>query len=73
MHEQPADRRRCACCERWSGPRTAGADGDSVLVESETTTGTCGGGPWDGNERRARSACGQWLRWQALPPPAATE
>ncbi|MFC5301399.1 hypothetical protein [Azospira restricta] len=70
MPEQAVDRRRCASCERWSGARSAGGDGASVLIASETATGTCVGGPWDGSERRARSACGQWLRWQALPPPA---
>jgi hypothetical protein len=39
---------------------------DAVLIESETSTGICQGGPWDGSERRARSACGHWQCWDAL-------
>ena len=66
MLSQPVDRRRCASCERWSGVRQCNSTVDSVLIEAETAIGLCCGGPWDGSERRARSACGHWLRWHAL-------
>lgn len=57
---------RCATCERWDGPRTVGGDAGSVRIGSETDGGICVGGPWDGTPRRARSACGRWLRWHKL-------
>ncbi|MCK6390394.1 MAG: hypothetical protein L6Q40_05130 [Azonexus sp.] len=60
-------RKRCASCDRWRGERSPGHEPDTVLIESETSTGLCCGGPWDNSERRARSACGHWLRWQQLP------
>ena len=59
-------RKRCASCQRWSGPRYPTMASDVVLIESETSTGICQGGPWDGSERRARSACGHWQCWNAL-------
>jgi hypothetical protein len=43
-----------------------GHEAGSVMVDSETTPGICRGGPWDGSERRARSACGHWLIWPAI-------
>jgi hypothetical protein len=63
---QAVDRKRCASCERWQGPRQAGTTAASVVIESETVTGLCCGGGWDGDERRARSACGHWKRWSIL-------
>jgi len=63
---QAVERRRCASCERWSGPRQPGEQVGTVLIASETTEGLCQGGPWDGSERRARSACGHWQCWSAL-------
>ena len=66
MQAQSVSRRRCASCERWSGERLPGATADEVLITEETATGICQGGPWDGSERRARSACGHWLRWSVL-------
>jgi len=63
---QPVDRHRCASCERWQGERRPGADGQSVEISSELASGLCCGGPWDGSERRARSACGRWTIWQPL-------
>ena len=41
---------------------------ETVAIASETDTGPCQGGPWNGSERRARMACGHWLRWTALGP-----
>ena len=63
---QAVARKRCASCERWTGPRQPGDSPETVCVESETVTGLCKGGGWHDSERRARSACGHWLRWQAL-------
>lgn len=59
------DRKRCASCQRWTGARAAGEPG-MVRVVAETDTGLCHGGPWDGSERRARSACGHWACWPVL-------
>jgi hypothetical protein len=64
---QAVDRKRCASCQRWDGQRQPGEQAETVLIESETSEGLCQGGPWDGSERRARSACGHWTRWSALP------
>jgi hypothetical protein len=66
MLTQLVSRRRCASCNRWSGARQIGAAPETVEIESELTTGLCLSGPWDGSERRARSACGQWIVWPAL-------
>ena len=68
MLAQAVDRKRCASCQRWSGPRTVGVVAGTVEVESETVTGLCCGGPWDNSERRARSACGHWTVWLQLNP-----
>jgi hypothetical protein len=71
---QPASRKRCATCNRWAGPRSparqdeSGGTTDAVEIGSETDAGLCIGGPWDGTERRARSACGQWIVWHAITP-----
>jgi len=67
---QAVARQRCASCARWQGPRTPGPSADSVAIPDERATGTCCGGPWDGAERLARSACGRWLRWTAADNPA---
>ncbi|MCP5268940.1 MAG: hypothetical protein H6943_07875 [Zoogloeaceae bacterium] len=66
MPNQAAAMKRCATCDRWSGPRTPGTPPDSVDLASESDTGRCVGGPWDGSERRVRSACGHWILWQML-------
>lgn len=58
--------KRCASCERWSGSRSPGEVPETVAVADERAVGLCRGGPWDGSERRARSACGRWTRWLAL-------
>jgi len=63
---QAIDRKRCASCERWQGPRQAGELPDTVGIAAETDTGLCIGGGWDGSERRARSACGHWRIWPEL-------
>jgi len=63
---QAIDRKRCASCKNWRGPRQTGEMPDSVGIETETVTGLCDGGGWDGSERRARSACGHWRIWPEL-------
>jgi hypothetical protein len=68
MPIQPVSLKRCASCERWSGSRQIGVQPETVQIEDERALGLCQGGPWDGSERRARSACGRWTRWLALPP-----
>jgi hypothetical protein len=57
---------RCASCQRWSGVRHPGPTPQSVEIDSELTLGTCLEGPWNGTERRARSACGQWTAMNFL-------
>lgn len=76
MPLQPVDLKRCASCERWGGSRQVGTQPETVEIDDERAVGLCQGGPWDGSERRARSACGRWIRWLALdtavgptPPP----
>jgi len=69
MLAQAVDRKRCASCQRWRGPRQA-APPEHVLIESETVTGLCDGGGWHQDERRARSACGHWQCWDVLQPAA---
>lgn len=66
MPQQAVELRRCAACERWDGPRTIGDSPASVYISCENISGRCIGGPWDGNERRARSACGRWIPWHQL-------
>lgn len=66
MPWQPVALRRCASCERWSGFRRVGNAPETVEIEDERAVGLCRGGPWDGSERRARSACGRWVRWLML-------
>jgi hypothetical protein len=63
---QAVERKRCASCERWRGPRQPGDTPETVAVTTDTVTGLCVGGGWDGSERRARSACGHWQIWLAL-------
>ena len=70
--DMPVSRKRCAACERWGGSRALGSEPETVAIASETDTGPCQGGPWNGSERRARMACGHWLRWTALGPDPAT-
>lgn len=66
MPAQPAALRRCATCNRWQGRRQPSEDGSAALIDAETIAGLCQGGPWDGEERRARAACGRWTIWLAL-------
>lgn len=66
MPLQPAALRRCASCQRWSGARAPGGEPLSVSIESEQASGLCIDGPWNGSERRARSACGKWTLWLRL-------
>ncbi len=68
---QPAALRRCASCERWGGERRA-CPPEYVEITAETSCGPCQGGPWNGSERRARSACGHWTAWSALGPGGAS-
>ena len=53
MLNQAVDRKRCASCEHWRGPRQPGATPDCVAIDSETVTGLCEDGGWAGSERRA--------------------
>ena len=66
MFYQSAALKRCATCQRWAGLRSPGAEAGTVELQSESETGLCTGGPWDGTERRVRSACGHWVIWPAL-------
>jgi hypothetical protein len=66
---QAVDRKRCASCACWQGPREPGAQPGTVGVESEMISGLCLGGGWDNSERRARSACGHWRIWPELDKP----
>lgn len=63
---QHCAKRRCGSCQRWQGERLPGETPGTVLLAAETAGGHCLGGPWDGTERRARQACGQWQRWPEI-------
>lgn len=67
MPVQSAHDKRCLSCKRWGGARRPGAEPDTVEYE-EGASGLCNEGPWHGSLRRARNACGQWVRWAALDP-----
>lgn len=64
----PADLKRCGSCRRWTGKRRPGQAPATVEVDHEEVIGLCQGGPWDGDERRPRAACGRWLPWLAAAP-----
>jgi len=49
-----------------------GAQAQTVEIDSELSIGLCVDGPWHGNERRARSACGQWTIWLVIDPADTT-
>jgi hypothetical protein len=66
MPEQAIALKRCASCDRWRGEREPGANAESVLIADDKATGLCAGGPWDGQTRRVRSACGHWIVWHRL-------
>jgi len=66
MPDQPVSLKRCASCDRWSGARQPGEVAATVAIAGDQVTGICTGGPWDGQERRARSACGHWRLWGVL-------
>jgi hypothetical protein len=63
---QAVDRQRCASCQCWQGPRQPGATPATVMIAAETDSGLCVSGGWDGDQRRARAACGHWRLWTAL-------
>jgi hypothetical protein len=63
---QAVDRKRCASCEHWRGWRQPGEQAGTVIIESEISEGLCQDGGWANSERRARSACGHWVRWLAI-------
>ncbi len=71
MPDQPVSLKRCASCERWCGDRQPGDAAATVRIAGDQATGLCAGGPWDGQVRRARSACGHWRLWAALAENAA--
>lgn len=65
---QPVAHRRCASCARWAGERLADTENGHVIIDNDALPGACVGGPWNGAERPARSACGRWIVW---PPVSA--
>jgi hypothetical protein len=69
MPTQAVALHRCASCDRWSGRRTIGTPPQTVDIDNELSVGLCVDGPWSGNERRARSACGHWTVWLAIAQP----
>ena len=70
---QAVSDKRCISCNRWHGRRRPGEAPDTVEVSSAAVRGVCIEGPWHRSLRGVRSACGQWLRWTALPPDPADE
>ena len=70
---QAVSDKRCISCNRWHGRRRPGEAPDTVEVASAAVRGVGIEGPWHHSFRGVRSACGQWLRWTALPPDPADE
>ena len=70
---QAVSDKRCISCNRWHGRRRPGDAPDTVEVASAAVRGVYIEGPWHRSLRGVRSACGQWLRWTALPPDPADE
>ena len=70
---QAVSHKRCISCTGWHGRRRPGEAPDTVEVASAAVRGVCIEGPWHRSLRGVRSACGQWLRWTALPPDPADE
>lgn len=66
MPDQAVALKRCASCDRWGGERALGNNDGIVTIADDKATGPCIGGPWDGQTRRARSACGHWIIWHRL-------
>lgn len=78
MAVQSIERRRCLTCNRWGGVRSPGAEPDTIEYDENNDRGPCQEGPWHGNSRGPRNACGQWVKWIALErapstPPANPE
>ena len=63
---QPVALHRCGSCNRWAGPRRIGSTPGTVEFEGENPEGECVEGPWHGNVRRHKNACGRWIQWLAL-------
>lgn len=68
---QPAETGRCPTCKRWGGVRIRAEDGTTLLPDPQRLNGPCLEGPWHGNLRGPRNACGQWIDWLAAKPPPA--
>ena len=68
-----ADRKALRHLRPLVGATRAGEAPGKVAIDSDTVAGLCVGGPWDGSPRLARSACGRWVRWQALRHDADTD
>lgn len=67
MAEQSSSLRRCATCQRWQGWRRPLAEqGDSIEYDPDNDRGICREGPWDGDSRSVRNACGRWTQWEML-------
>lgn len=66
MAEQSSSLRRCATCQRWQGWRRP--LGDSIEYDPDNDRGLCREGPWDGDSRSVRNACGRWTLWEKLTP-----
>lgn len=69
MLSQSSSLRRCATCQRWQGwRRPLPGQPDSIEYDPELDRGLCQGGPWDGDSRSVRNACGRWMLWEQLTP-----
>ncbi|NTV12118.1 MAG: hypothetical protein HGA47_15305 [Zoogloea sp.] len=66
MTIQSAELRKCTTCNRWGGSRKPGPEPGTVELDPANDRGPCQEGPWHGNLRGPRNACGQWIRWIAL-------
>ena len=67
MARQSSEQRRCASCARWQGWRRPVVGEVGMLeFDPDNDRGLCQGGPWDGDSRSVRNACGRWQEWDVL-------
>lgn len=67
MLQQSAALRRCATCQRWQGwRRTVAEAADRIEYDPVQDRGLCQDGPWHGDLRSVRNACGRWVLWERL-------
>jgi hypothetical protein len=64
------NRKCCATCAFWSGPREADSFGSHAVCKNSNDVGNCSNSlsPFNRHDTKADYGhCGKWERWPALP------